>query len=536
MGYRGVIIPIPVAQQGLETDISQTLQPPVSLTMAQNVTCRYGNIEKDPGSYRWNPTPMPGSVLGLSDWWPDDENQRVIAACDDGNLYRFLTAYSSAPMVVGGAPDKMNFSDQTFMVQGGSESLGRNRKLFIISGNDPIQVIDGDSSIRRPMNAPAADWKDNPPKAGLVHNQGFWVWGNTNNPHTLYRSSLSDHEDFTTTTPAVLFQLVDVFPGDGDGIKCCFTWKGRLYVLKYPFGLYFVDDSNVAAPTVQKLSASFGAASEHAAIQALDDILVGNSTGSISSLRAVFSLGETEQGDILKSLRCVKLVQNNANSVAPGVRQAVYYENKKQALFVYRSTSGQKNDRILVIDNHDTIPKVTFIDKDQPTCLSLIRDSKRIPTPFYGAEDGYIYKTDSANRTILGDSHNENGSGFTGTFQTPFLDFGWVNPEFKDHDKIFDFIGLTFVPQGNWNISADIFIDDRFLETVQLSMARNRHMSGNFPLDHTILGGIAPISRFTKIHGFGKRISARFYNSVAGQNFKISDVIFYFRLAGTKNR
>lgn len=536
MAYEGLIIPIQVGQIGLQTDVSQVQQTPVSLLMATNITCRYGNIEKDFGSQKWNASALPAGVVGLADWWPDDQTQRVIAACRNGILYRYESPYSvSAVLSDGNVPAAFKFTDQTYMVTGGSEQLNAKRKLFIMTGSDPVQVITGDGKTRKQISKPAADWTYTPgstnnlnsyPTAGIVFGGGLWVWGARNNKHALYRSSVTDHEDFQTNNA---IQIVTVFPGEGDGISTGFAWKSRLFVLKYPLGLYYIDTTNAAAPFAVKLSSSFGADSAHAAIQTLDDMLIGNSVGSVTSLKAVQALGESEQGDLLKMLRCVKQVQGNSNPSASGVRQAVYYEDKKQSLFVYRSPSGQFNDRILVIDQHDQNPKVTWLDKDQPNCLSLVRDNRRIPRPFYGAENGFIYSMDSLDRNV-------GGVAYTGSFQTPYLDFAWVDPKLSDRDKIFEFIGLTFESQGNWNISADIFVDDRFVQTVQISMSRGKYLSGAFPLNSARLNGPNPISRHIKIEGFGKRISARFYNTTVGQNFKISEVQFYFRLAGTKNR
>lgn len=535
MAYRGMIVPVRFGSEGIQTDVAQVLQAPFSpyapasmgLLLATNVSVRYGSVEKECGSTRWNQTVFPAGIAGFSDWWPVDGIQRVIVACKDGKVYRHTNAYSRTEVTpVGGASATLNPSSQTHMVWGGSEEQGNPRKLFIFTGNDAVQVISGDGTTRANLAKPAADWgSNNWPTTGIVFDGSLWVWGCPSSPHTIYVSNPSDHEDFQTVGTA---KIVTIFPGDGAGINSGFVYKTRLYVTKYPAGLYYIDDTGTN-PIPNKLSDSFGGASIHSAIEVLDDVLVANTSGSITSLRAVNALGNTEQGDVLKMLKCVSFIQENASQSGFASRQAIYYEDKKQAIFSYRSPSGLKNDRVLKIDYHSGDPRVTWSDKDQPNCLGLIRDSRYVPRPFYGADDGYLYQMDHVMRNV-------GGNAYTATWQTPFIDFGFLDKKLEELDKIFDFVGVTCESQGAWNVSCDVFVDGRFIQTVQFSMDRGVHLDGAFPLDSARLAGPGPIPpKIQPISAMGKRISLRFYQTGLNQGFKISAINFYFRPAGQNN-
>lgn len=525
MSYRGTIIPVPMGSQGLVTD-SAANAPPQSLLEATNVSLRYGIIEKCPGSRRWNNTVFPGEVAGFHDFWVDDVTQRIIVGCRDGKLYKMSDAYTRSELTASGsAPSSLTWGKVPRFIAGGSESAGASRKLFVFTGNDPIQVLSGDGSTRSNITSPAADWTtNNYPQSGLIYNGKFWAFGNKNHPHNLYVSSATDHEDFSTIGAST---RIAVYPGDGDKIVDAFVYKKRLFVLKFPGGLYWIDDSG-ATPVPYKLTDSFGALTPAGRLLVLDDVLVANSTGSITSLKASDALGETEQGDFLKMLGVLKSISELSNPAQSFDRHALYYEDKKQALFTYRSATGFRADRILVIDFHTGDPKVAWYDKDLPLCLGLIRDHRRIPRPFYGAADGYIYDMDAADRNVA-------GAAYTGRFQTQWIDFGFADPKLKDLDKHFDFLGLTFEPTGNWDLSGDIFIDGRYVQTVTWKLTNGTHL-GAFTLGTSRLSGPNPITRVVPLSGSGKRISVRLYNATAGQNFKVSGLVFYFRPGGQNNR
>ncbi len=528
MSYAGNIVAVPIGSIGIESDESADKVTPGSLILATNVNCRYGGVEKEGGSVRWNQTPLAAGVAAFYDWWPDGINQRMIVCCKNGRVYRFPNAFvSSEVAATGTAAFTLNFSNQTSMVQGGAEDVGRPRKLFIYSGNDPIQVISGDGLLRNVMSKPAADWTvGNYPTGGLIAGHGHYVWGNQNNPHMLYRSSLTDHEDFQTFGS---FALIPVFPGDGDAITQVFSWKTLTFVVKKPFGLFYVNDTDPTNVFVQKLSGSFGGISNHCAQQVLDDVMIANTSGSISSLNVVQALGGVEQGDLMKMLKALQFIREHAVSNGAEDRHTLYVEDKKQFYVSCRSPSGTKNDRIIKIDYHADNPKFTFTDKDQPNCLGLVRDFRNIGQPFYGAEDGYLYQTDHPMRNV-------GGSAFTGTFQTNWIDFGYQGPNLKEKDKIFDFIGVTCEARGHWDLNCDVFIDDRFIETITFKMDAGTYMDGHFQLDRDRLAGPGAIPPNVKpVHGMGKRISLKFYQAGLNQSFRVTAVQFYFRVGGQVN-
>ena len=507
-GYRGYQIPITFGPLGLQSDMSAPASPPFSLLLAENVNVRYGAVSRSPGSIQWNQSALPAPIVSFCEFWPDDTTQRVIACCSDGKVYKFINPYSYSEVSSSdGNNPVLTFGQNPVMVQAGAEGGGTlgvsatPRKLFIFSGHNQVQVISGDSNTRADIALPALDWTTTAvggsppsyPTTGIVSNHFLRVTGCNRFPDMVYDSNPNNHEDFQTNG-AVAF--TNVFPGEHQGNIGFFAYKTRCYVLKKPQGLYYIDDSGTS-PVPYKIGDSFGGVAPSAAQEVLDDMLIANSAGSISSLKAVFSLGQTEQGDLLKQLGCSKFLRESTSQVGMTGRQMIYYEDKKQVFTTFSST-GYQNDRLLVIDHQATNPCVYWYTKDSPTCLSMMQDVLRVKRPHYGASDGFIYSLDSP-MCHIGTIDNGSGNtavGYLSRFQTPDLDFNWVfgglQTTYQERDKQFDFVGVTCESRGNWTINCDVLVNGAVVRTLTFPMGRSTFLDGEFPLDEATTNGPFP--------------------------------------------
>lgn len=402
---------LPLGKGALRTDDAQDDIPITNLIQARNVTIRNGVLEKDFGSKRWNPTALPGRVLAFYDWWPNDFTQLVVVACSDGKLYQFTDPYNFEEIVpIGAAQPILNIAKTAHFVQGGQESLSRPRKLFFFSGNDQIQVISGDIPERRNLgdvsqgapsgSGPSVDWTvNNYPKFGFIHRNRFFVLGNGNQPHMAYASSPTNNEDFITTVGADKFLTYNIYPGEHDRLLSAFVYKGKVFMFKYPSGVYgLVENDDLETSYFQRLNSDFGAASPHACVQAKDDLLVANTEGSITSILAAFQLGDIKASDLMTSLRNENFMRIETNQLSIDGRWGIYYPDKKQIYYTYQSSGGYRNDRICTIDLTMNVPQMTWNDKDQPNCLGLIRDIRKIMRPYYGSDDGHLYMLDAEDR------------------------------------------------------------------------------------------------------------------------------------------
>lgn len=527
MAYKGQVFRIPLGTRGLVTDEVQTRAPFDGLLRSRNITFRDGLIEKEPGSWRWLNAATGSGIIAFNDFWPSDVIQRIFTLSRDGVLRKHEDRYAVATVSASGAaPATLTLSSDRppMFVSGGAESAGRNRKLFLFTGSNPVQVVSGDASVRTNIATPTADWSTYYPTFGIMHRNHLVAFGNRNDPHRFYMSDTSNHETFTGGTSAQF----SVFPGEGEGLLSAAVYKGRLFLFKYPSGAYYLDDADpdIANWAIRKVSATFGAASGFSSFQVLNDLFVANATGSVTSLQATQNFGDVDSGDLFRALRNESFMRQNTVRDATSKRYAIYWENRKTALLTYQSAGGTQNDRICYIDFNDPqTVKVSWSDKDQPNCLGLYKNSVGVLTPMYGAEDGFLYVPDWETR------ERESGNAYTGEFQTQNLDFGVADAALAEKMKLYDFLEVTFEETGNWNLSVDVYIDNVFSETLTIPLSKATYL-GSFPLGSADVLARAPQSYRVPLHGTGRRISLRCYQAGLRQTFRLSELSIYFRVAG----
>lgn len=523
MAYVGQSISIPLGALGLVTDLPYTSLPPNSFIEAYNIDMSGGNVATALGATKFNSTALTGSVLCLFDWEPTSGNQRTVAVTSDGKVWRDVgngTFNSYTPIKTGLGTLSL---ENVKIVEGGATDTTTNKKLFIFNGASQVQVIDGDGSSTADIATPAADWATYYPTGGLIHAGRLFAWGNGNGPHNLYYSLASNHEVFAGGTSGVF----SVFPGDGTGIKTAISYKGRLFIFKSPYGVYWLDDTqDVSDPAkwlIRKLDNEFGVASPHSVIQVLNDLLAGNSTGSITSLQATDAFGDLEAGDILSNAKIENHVRTSINKSGVGLMYALYYPEKKQAMFTYRGVSSSAIDRILTLDIATGTPRIYWNTRNAPVCLALRKDTYGIKRPIYGDSSGFVYLMEQS-------SYSVSGSAYTSYFRTPDMDLGFTDSKLASINKNFEWLELVFDQTGSWNVTADIYIDGIRKETVNFAQATGAVLD-SFILDTDVLGGSVTRQIRKRIHGYGRRIGIRVFNNTINRYFKIQGMIIGFRPA-----
>lgn len=567
--YNGQNVLIPLGGGGLQTDLPQSRISPTKLIEARNVTLVNGYCEKSPGSRRWNQfnqftgsTEISGGIAAFTEFFPSRYNQRVIALGKDGSLHKYLSAFEKVQITPGtGAPSILNVGQQPHFAVGGVEAVGNQRKVFVFSGLNQIQVIEGDSNTYRPITSPAVDWSTNYPTFGLVYRSRLWVFGNSNLPDFLYLSEEGNYENFVIpgTTTATSPRLFDVFPGDGEGISGAFVFKNRLFICKNPTGLYQLNDEDVNPNNwyFTRVNADFGLSSSHGIAQIFDDVLLFNTQGSVTLLSAAFQFGDIESSDLFN----ISLVERYFRQIVSGYgipkTQSLYYPDKKQIYFTVQSKSSIKNDMIITMDIFGKESQITLNDKDAANYLGIIQDDSGIGRPFYASDDGNIYSLDGRNRvaqyTLAGiyfesgyveDGYivdeSIGGIAYNMVAQTPHLDFGFVDASVSVKTKTFDFLELTFQPTGDWSVYADIYIDSELKETLSFNLLRDRPLASvtpslgvvnGFQLDIDRLDGDYPKSVRKPLHGQGRTISIKLRSNGYSQDIKLQSLMVYFRVS-----
>lgn len=530
--YSGLIVELPVGVNGLRTDDPDSVLQAGHLVTARNLNLQNGAIEKATGSIRWNQTPMSTGIKAAIDWWPDDAIQRLIVVCGDGKVYRFIDRLSRSEVIpLNGAPSSLNTSQYANIAVGGAEETGNNRKLFIMTGYNPIQVISGDATSRQTIANPVGDFSGtNQPLDGVVFRGRLFVF--LRNGHSVFASSALNHEDFAT-----LSLPYTIFPGESEKVSCLFTYRSKLFAMKYPRGLYAMNDSDPDAANwyFERITASFGAPSSRSQVPVFDDTFIANEYGGVTSLVATNATGDVKASDLFAQLRVQRFVRSTLLPEGRGIRAGVYYPDKKTAMFIYRGRSSVLNNYILNIDFQDqTTPKIVWFDKDQANCIFLRKDIIGVERPLYGSEDGYVYTMDQPDYWV-GSSDGLIKNGYTHEWQTPHFDLAQGNPTTGDSNKSWEFFQLMYVPTGKWNVNVDVYIDGNFHKTMPVEVGSRSDLDF-MHLDQDVTASEVEVTTMVPIQGLGKRISFRVYDSTAGRNYKITKIRVYYKISGSQDR
>lgn len=533
MGYKGQIATIPIGRAGLVTDLPSADISAKYLTRAINCTLENGYAEKDYGSRNWNTTSLGTGIAGFKDYWPSEVVQRVFVVGKNGVVYRFTNPSSSSIVLpVGDAPTTLNVAQYVNFLICGQEEAGNERKLMIFTGNSPVQVISGDGLDRSDIALPAADWTGtNQPFMALQHRGEIYTWGNRNDPHRVYKSDSLDHERFVGGTSTSF----SVFPGEAQRIISGAVHRGRLYILKYPKGLYYLNDEDPDQDNwyFVKSQETFGGSSPRCAVPFLDDFMVANQFNSLTSVSAAFTFGDFQSSDIFSIYRCKNFADQEIAPTSFGERQGIYYEQKQRVMYSFRSVASNFNDRICNLSFRDPQAAIiTWNTKDQPNCLDLIQDSYGVERASYGANDGYIYTMDQEDRMIRsGDTQ----TAYEFQIQTPHVDLGESDPTVAEQVKQFDSFELGFIPTGRWNATVEIFLDGRFHRSVDIEVS-GRSELGQFRLGQSRLDDGVTWAKMADIAGNGRRIGFRISNSGLGENVKITKIRVYFNVTGQEQK
>ena len=523
MGYDGTFFPIRYGSGGLHTDDPQGLIPPHKLTRAINITLENGRLRKEGGSRQWNASALPAGVKRFIEYWPDENNQRVIVVCKNGKIYRFKDAYNYAEVKAEeGSTVVLDVSWHCTMVVGGEEEAGDAKKLFIFTGNNPVQVISGDGTTRADIANGATDWSGrNHPFFGIIHGNRLHAFGNRNNPHRDYISLDTNHEDFTGTP---LTQQVE--PGVSERLMTAMVYKKRLFYGKYPLGVFMLNDTDatIANWTVLRTHKSFGFASPQSVVDVLDDIAVANNYGGITSVAAAERTDDIKTADIFSRARVQKFLNSEISKTGLLERDMIYNPDNRNVYVIYRSKGNYVTDRICRIDFNRQEPIITWSDKDQANCFGSIQDVNRVGEIAYGSDDGYIYLMDKKDFNVGGNAYN-------GLFWTPYMDFGTSDLGLSEKVKSFEHLEVIYEPTGTFDLSVDVYIDLIYSQTVVFELSSNSEYGAAAYNDDRegMYSPEAPLSKRVEIGGEGRRISLRCNNASNGESFIINGFNIYYK-------
>lgn len=523
MAYEGYRAPIPIGDGGLDSRTNKSAVAITNLIRANNVFIKKGLVGKERGSSHANASALSGTpaIVGGIEYFPTTTTQRTVIATSDGKLYKDNPLYDfSVTLKSGLGSDK-----KTVFMEGGAEASGNDKKLFAFNGYDPVQVLAGDGATTANISSPPADWTGNSqPVKGVIHNSRHWAILD----HNLYGSQSSDHEDFTGAGSF----LFSVYPGEGIRLTNCLSIFGRLFMFKEPYGIYYMDDSDLGGTAlgdnwvVKKVTGKIGCAGPDALDYGRNEAVFVSTDAALHFLSGVSDFGDVSDSDITALLNLEELVQNDINRNRLDRCVVRYYEDKKEVWVAYTSATGTRNDRILKLEISDLSNiKATFTTKDKAESLWLAKSAtENVRMPVSGGTDGFLWLHGKENRNV-------NDTAYTGEFQIPYTGFEYIDPDLEAKNKLFDYLELQAVPVGDHDVTVDVYIDGDYVDTLTFNMGTSGAALDAFELDTDRLDGAGIVHKQKKLTSSGRRISLHFYNSGLNQSFEIEKAFIGFRVS-----
>lgn len=522
MSYSGTKAKIPLGEFGLLTDIAPDKVPPGALIQANNVCFFNGAVQKAPGSIRWNATAVSAGIIAAYHWRPDLTTERFMVVTSDGNIYKGRDRQFGSPI---NTTISSVLTPNCVFAEGGAETAGRSKKLFLFTnGATNPTVLAGDGTAFSTLSNPNVDWTSTGtyPKFGVVHRNRLWAFAG----QISYGSDSGNHENFQTAN-----LTEPVYPGEGGELRGAVVYKGRLFAFKDGGFAYLLNDEDTSETNWywQKIASNFGLAAPNAIAEVLDDLISGNTSGTLTSYGATQKLGSVEAADVIQGMQFESYLRGNTSKVGITTQHVLYYAEKKLLLTTYRSAYYTYNDMLITIDFGRTDRlRAAFWRKGSPQCLALYKDTNQIERPMYGDKDGYLNLMDWEDRL-------EGVVAYEGSFQTPHLDFSHLDQGLSSAEKHFDFLAVHYVPESSGNLSCDYFIDGRYIDTITFPMIQyDRSKLGVLLLSTDRLAQANTEVAIRQLKGTGRTFSARFYNSGANQSFQIPAITVFFRGGGEK--
>src|SRR3990167_6492114 len=306
MSYSGTKAKIPLSELGLLTDIAPDKVPPNALIKAKNVCYFNGSVQKAPGGLRWNATALGTGIVAAHQWMPTIEKERMIVVGENGSIYRGQDRQFNVTM---NATIANTFTPNCAFTDGGAETAGREKKLFLFTaGKTKPYVLAGDGTAFATIASPATDWTSTEtyPKFGVVHRNRLWAFAGQID----YASDSGNHENFVTAN-----LTEPVYPGEGGELRSAFVFKGRLFAFKDGGFSYILNDADNSDSNWywQKLSSNFGLAAPNAIAEVGDDMIAGNTEGTLTSYAATEKLGNIEAADIIQNMQFESFLRNNSS-------------------------------------------------------------------------------------------------------------------------------------------------------------------------------------------------------------------------------
>lgn len=512
MAYRGITTTLPIGLTGLNGSLNIGDLVASDLIEADGVLVEGGTLRKEPGALKLNTSDLDGDIIAGINWSPIGDVRRdyVVVQYSASNVEvmrdtgtgAFGTEIATA-LSADDAGDKPN----PLWIPAGGEAVGATRKLFLVSPDLAVRYINGDDTSFTAATM-AADWTTDGerPSFGVVHRGRLWLGGNNSDPHRLYATASSDHTDWSTPT------TLSVYPGEGERLVGAVSFRGYLYVFKYPAGIYQIDTSSstVGDWNARKISGAVGAVSQGTILEILNDVLFLDHAGNFHLLSAVDTEGDVSASNISAQKSMDDFFRRTIDLDRLRRAAGVWDWTRRHALFGLSQAGSTTNDIKIVVDFSDPRQGIRWFTstRDVTQSLWMRPDSEGGQVrPVYGDDAGFIRLLNQTDRTKDGAFYGMN------VLSAP-MDFSFIDDRLTDRIKTSQFLDVTYQPVDDTGFTLSVLWDGSVTATVIIEPSQAGAALGSFTLGTDSLGGESGdistlLSRRRRVVGSGRRMQVR---------------------------
>lgn len=507
MGYRGKTYRIPCHRGGFNHNQNTDLIPPeMFVSPSKNINLHEGGRRKRGGTSKVNETAVSGSprIVGGFDFQLALTSFQVFATAD-GKVWKTpLTTINT------GMSTANKFAFEVF-----------ENELYICDGDTTPQTWDGAAAGTSNLTTPSGDWSgSNQPIQAIAHGRGesrrmWFIYANA-----VYYSNNGDGK--------VVAGKITIETGDAFGLVGGVEFQDRLLVFSRNKSFVIDDtDPDVANWGYQSAAWAGGVAHWRLIVKLENDLILMNRSGEIYSVRSAEYSLDYKKASIARPAFVDNYIREFIKLESVEDFHAAYDPDVRAVKF-FMVRAGQIQVDTALVYFIDRPPEEAWALHDNQNTASgykasasfLVGLSTGLSVIYTGDYSGFLWKLEQVTRS-------DDGNAYLGSFKTPHLTFD--NPRLRKHYRRAYVVAKT---QGNYDLQVNVWVDGVVVATTTVSLAGTGGILDVDELDSFVLGGTEFLDRAFDIGAYGRRIQFEFYNSGAGQDFFVSQILIDHKLLG----
>lgn len=350
-----------------------------------------------------------------------------------------------------------------------------------------------------------------------VHKNRLWAAGVATLPSRLYYCKTLDAGNWTHATSG----YIDIDPDDGDRITGIASHKNDLWVFKGPYkgSIHRITGSaNTGSDSFARITFinGIGAVSHNTLFKFRDDLGFMWADGTIHSLAATAAYGDFNESSLSRPIHRYFREHLTHNQLARA--WAATDPARSIVAFAVPIDTGQFPNQVLVMDYSRQSVWWSLWPALNANCIARVIDPTQANRPLLmiGGRDGYVRKTDLADRAIDG------ATAIAYKVTTPYNNYGSAIVT-----KTITDASLGIVPKGAFDVALRWTRDDEVQQTITLEQGGGDVLgeadSNEFTLGTSALAGSQFVDRFTELDEGGefRSISYQIYQGGLGEDMEL---------------